>query len=106
MEDSIQVMTDQFALLNSLSSLSSDENQAFSLWLSNGDALKVEQVVRRVPNKRLVCQAVWKEQAVYAKLFIGNGAKRYAQRDKQGVDALIAANIALQKYCLLTRLMI
>ncbi len=104
MEDSIQVMTDQLALLNNLSVLSNDENQAFSLWLSNSDALKVEQVVRRVPNKRLVCQGVWKGRTVYAKLFIGNGAKRYAQRDKQGVDALIAANIATSKILLVDTL--
>jgi tRNA A-37 threonylcarbamoyl transferase component Bud32 len=104
MEDSIQVMADQFALLNNLSALSNDENQTFSLWLSNGDALIVEQVVRRVANKRLVCRGVWKGQAVYAKLFIGNGAKRYAQRDKQGVDALIAASIATSKLLLIDTL--
>ena len=104
MEDSIQVMTDQFAFLNSLSLLSNDENQAFSLLLTDGDELKVEQIVRRVPYKRLVCKGIWKEQAVYAKLFIGKYARRYAQRDVQGVKALIAANIATPKICLVDKL--
>ena len=50
--------------------------------------------MRVVPNKRLVCKALWHNQAVFAKLFIGANANRYAQRDEQGVLALVNANIA------------
>ncbi len=67
---------------------------AFDLRLADGSILAINEIVRVVPNKRLVCKALWNNQAVYAKVFIGTNAKRYAQRDKQGVQALINANIA------------
>lgn len=97
-------MTDYLALMDDLLALSHEGNQAFSLRLSDGAELKIEQVVRRVRNKRLVCQGTWKEQAVYAKLFFDANARRYAQRDKRGVDALIAANIATPKILLVDSL--
>lgn len=56
--------------------------------------LAISEIVRVVPNKRLVCKAVWHNQAVYAKVFIGANAKRYAQRDQQGVQLLVQAKIA------------
>jgi hypothetical protein len=67
---------------------------AFDLPLADGSMLAVSEVVRVVPNKRVVCKALWNNQQVYAKLFIGANAKRYAQRDKCGVQALITAHIA------------
>ena len=67
---------------------------AFDLLLADGSILAISEIVRVVPNKRLVCKALWNNQAVYAKLFIGANAKRYAQRDEQGVRALVNANIA------------
>ncbi len=67
---------------------------AFDLPLADGSVLAVSEVVRVVPNKRVVCKALWNNQQVYAKLFIGANAKRYAQRDKRGVQALINAHIA------------
>lgn len=67
---------------------------AFDLPLADDSILAIDEIVRVVPNKRLVCKALWNNQAVYAKLFIGSNAKRYAQRDQQGVQALINANIA------------
>ena len=66
---------------------------AFDLRLADGSMLATHEIVRVVPNKRLVCKAFWHGQDVYAKLFIGTNAKRYAQRDQQGVQALINANI-------------
>ena len=67
---------------------------AFDLQLADGSILAVSEIVRVVLNKRLVCKAVWNDEVVYAKLFIGANAKRYALRDKQGVLALLAAKIA------------
>lgn len=67
---------------------------AIDLQLADGSTLAISEIVRVVPNKRLVCKAVWNHANVYAKLFIGANAKRYAQRDKQGVQALVDANIA------------
>ena len=67
---------------------------AFDLPLADGSTLAINEVVRVVPNKRLVCKALWNNQAVYAKIFIGANAKRYAQRDQKGVRVLVNANIA------------
>lgn len=67
---------------------------AVDLQLADGSILVISEIVRVVPNKRLVCKAVWNHTNVYAKLFIGANAKRYAQRDKQGVQALVKADIA------------
>ena len=67
---------------------------AFDLPLVDGSILVISEIVRVVPNKRLVCKAFWHNQAVYAKVFIGANANRYAQRDEQGVQALISAKIA------------
>ncbi len=66
----------------------------FDVRLADGSTLVIDEIVRVVPNKRLVCKAVWNQTRVYAKMFIGANAKRYAQRDAQGVQALIDANIA------------
>lgn len=76
------------------SSIQSPIVTAFNVQLNDGATLAVSEIVRVVPNKRLVCKAVWQNQPVYAKLFIGADAKRYAQRDQQGVQALIDAKIA------------
>jgi len=67
---------------------------ALDLRLADGSILAISEIVRVVPKKRLVCRAVWHHQAVYAKVFIGANAKRYAQRDKQGVQALVDCKIA------------
>ena len=66
---------------------------AFDLPLADS-ILNITEVIRVVPGKRLVCKAVWNGQLVYAKLFIGKEAKRYAHRDQQGVQLLVQANIA------------
>lgn len=65
-----------------------------ALTLPDDSILAIDEVVRVVPNKRMVCKGVWRNLHVYAKLFIGTQAKKYALRDKQGVQALINANIA------------
>ena len=64
------------------------------LKLADSTILTINEVVRLVPNKRLVCRAFWQGEAVYAKLFIGADASKYAIRDKQGVEKLVNANIA------------
>ena len=62
--------------------------------LANGESIAINEIVRVLPNKRLVCKAVWQNQDIYAKLFIGVNAKRDAMRDEMGVQALMHANIA------------
>lgn len=77
-----------------LQGLSHAGQQAFEIRLHDTFALQIESVVRRVPNKRLVCRGVWNNQAVYAKLFIGDDAKKYALRDQRGVGCLAQAALA------------
>ena len=65
----------------------------FDLHVADGSTLAIHEIVRVVVGKRLVCKAIWNGQQVYAKLFIDANAKRYAQRDQQGVTALVQASI-------------
>jgi tRNA A-37 threonylcarbamoyl transferase component Bud32 len=60
----------------------------FHLPLENAPDLYCQEIVRRLPGRRLVCRGLWHGQAVFAKLFIGNGAHRYADRDARGARAL------------------
>ncbi|HYG12507.1 MAG TPA: lipopolysaccharide kinase InaA family protein [Methylophilaceae bacterium] len=62
--------------------------------LDEGAKLVCEEVVRVVPGKRVVLRGSWQGQPVYAKLFLGKQAQRYAGRDQRGVEALQAAGIA------------
>lgn len=51
-------------------------------------------MVRTVPQQREVVRGRWKNQAVYAKKFIGARAKKHFARDVAGVHLLTKANIA------------
>ena len=62
--------------------------------LADGRQLEVLELVRSIPNKRLVCRAVCNQQTVYAKIFIGKDAQKYAARDQHGVGLLQQAGIA------------
>lgn len=72
--------------------LQSGQNM-FDVELHDSSILKLSEVVRSVPGKRFVCRGVWQGKSVYAKLFVGNDAKRHAMRDRQGVDYLAEAHI-------------
>ncbi len=65
----------------------------FVLQLADLTVLTCQKVVRVVPNKRVVCQALWQGKPVYAKLFFGKNASKYAGRDAAGVKWLMEANI-------------
>lgn len=80
-----------------LLSLTNQGDERFSLLLADQSILEVDAIVRRVPNKRLVCKSIWQHQAVYAKLFLGADAKRYAERDRRGAQYLLDALIASPK---------
>jgi tRNA A-37 threonylcarbamoyl transferase component Bud32 len=77
-----------------LLNLTNQGDAPFGLLLADQTILEVEAIVRRVANKRLVCQAKWHQKAVYAKLFLGVDAKRYAERDRRGAQYLLDAQIA------------
>lgn len=61
--------------------------------LADGSVLTISQVLRYLPNRRLVCIGLWQHQTIFAKLFIGKNAAKYAQRDKAGVMLLSQASI-------------
>lgn len=82
------------SLTNSLAELSVKGESRFSVELSNAPILLCEKIVRRVPNKRIVAQGVWRGKAVFAKLFFGKSAAKYLARDKHGIDLLAQSNIA------------
>lgn len=65
----------------------------FVLSLADLTLLTCQKIVRVVPQKRVVCQGLWQGKDVYAKLFFGKNAKKYAARDAAGVKWLIDANI-------------
>lgn len=60
----------------------------FELSLENASVLLCQRIVRRLPGRRLVCQGIWDSKPVFAKLFIGDRARSYAERDMRGVKAL------------------
>lgn len=65
----------------------------FVLKLADSTFLTCQKVVRVVPKKRVVCQALWQGKPVYAKLFFGENARKYAARDAAGVKWLMDANM-------------
>ncbi len=78
---------------NTLQQLAAFGFNASELALTDGNVLEIQAVVRTVPNKRLVCRCVWNGQPVYAKIFLGKNAARYADRDARGVAWLSEAGI-------------
>ena len=61
--------------------------------LADESVLMILSVKRYLPHRRLVCRALWRNKIVFAKLFFGKTAARYASRDKTGVEALSQALI-------------
>ncbi|MGP1717682.1 MAG: lipopolysaccharide kinase InaA family protein [Methylophilus sp.] len=61
--------------------------------LSDGSALTQLVVHRMLPGRRWVFSAQWQGQAVFAKVFTGPQADRYAQRDAQGALWLAEAQL-------------
>lgn len=79
---------------NTLQQLAAFGFHTGTLPLADGSQLEVRDVVRTVPGKRLVCRCDWNSQNVYAKIFVGKNAERYADRDARGATWLSQAGIA------------
>jgi len=62
--------------------------------LSDQTALTGLATVRVLPQRRWVFRAQWSGQAVFAKVFLGAQAEKYAARDAQGVHWLTQAGLA------------
>ena len=61
--------------------------------LEDGSQLTVQQWLRILPGKRLVGRGEWQGQQVLVKLFIASAARRHWQRERGGVEALLAQGI-------------
>ncbi len=67
---------------------------AFDVELADGRLLSLQQVLRILPGKRLTGRGLLEGLPVLAKLFIAErGDERHWQRERQGVEALIAQQI-------------
>jgi tRNA A-37 threonylcarbamoyl transferase component Bud32 len=75
--------------MTELERISREGGENFQLGLEQTVPLYAQQVVRRIPGRRVVCHGTWQGKAVYAKLFIGDQAARYVARDAQGARALM-----------------
>ncbi len=82
------------AMTPDLQALTVKGEGSFTLMLADGSMLEVERIVRRVPGKRLVCQAIWQQQPVFAKIFLGSRSRRHAERDRQGSQWLVDKGLA------------
>ena len=73
--------------------MDSNTSQLKSVALKNVSPIRVEEIVRTLPNKREVVKGRWESQNIYAKIFFGKNAKKYCERDLSGVQLLSIANI-------------
>lgn len=65
----------------------------FGVRLDDGSEVVMLRLLRVLPGKRIVGEARWRDQAVLAKLFIGEHAARHGRREVEGVEALQAADL-------------
>jgi tRNA A-37 threonylcarbamoyl transferase component Bud32 len=63
------------------------------LLLQDSDALTALQAHRVIPQRRWVFSAIWQGQAVFAKVFLGKQADKYAARDARGSDWMQQAGL-------------
>lgn len=66
----------------------------FSIALDDGRTLAVSRLLRVLPGKRVVGEAVLDGQRVLAKLFIASASERHWSRERSGIEALQAAGVA------------
>ncbi|MCL5042464.1 MAG: lipopolysaccharide kinase InaA family protein [Gammaproteobacteria bacterium] len=58
-----------------------------------GSKLQINAWLRILPGKRLVGHGEWQGQPVLVKLFIASAARRHWQRERSGVEALLAQGV-------------
>jgi tRNA A-37 threonylcarbamoyl transferase component Bud32 len=65
----------------------------FCIKLPDGELLQFRRLFRLLPGKRLAGEALWKNQPVFAKLFVGKEAIRHGERERKGIAALQSNNV-------------
>jgi len=66
----------------------------FSIALADGRTLAVSRLLRVLPGKRVVGEAWLDGQRLLAKLFIAAHSQRHWSRERDGIEALLAAGVA------------
>ena len=65
----------------------------FQVLGDNGEAMLMSRLLRVLPGKRIVGEAQWRGRRVLAKLFVAGRNSRHWERERQGVEALRAAQL-------------
>ena len=94
-------MTDQSALAVSPRLLTMTElrhegrgpDVPFQVRSEDGETITVVRVMRILPGKRIVGEALWRGRRVLAKLFVARHNGRHWARERKGIDALSAASL-------------
>lgn len=61
------------------------------------DVLEAEEIIRFIPNNRLVVFGRWREKPVVAKLFFSSDKKRHIKRELTGINALMSTSTPTPK---------
>ena len=61
--------------------------------LLDGTQFEIDEVVRAIPFRRLVCRARLGGNNVFVKIFLGKKFEHYASRDREGIDSLVKNRI-------------
>lgn len=62
-----------------------------------GSGIQLQSLLRVLPGQRYVGKALWAEQAVLAKILVGNNAERHYQRELEGARLLAAQGLLTPK---------
>lgn len=65
----------------------------FQVLGEEGEAITLISLLRVLPGKRIVGEARWRDRRVLAKLFVAGHNSRHWERERQGIEALCAAEI-------------
>lgn len=65
----------------------------FSIALDGGGEVTLSRLLRVLPGRRVVGEALYQGQTVLAKLFVARGSRRYWRRERAGILALAGADI-------------
>lgn len=65
----------------------------FQVRTESGELIVLERLLRVLPGKRIVGEARWRNRHVLAKLFVARHNSRHWEHERQGIDALRAANL-------------
>ena len=75
-----------------LARLGRDVEVPFSIAL-DGEPCRISRIFRLLPGRRLTALGHWRGRELVVKLFMGAGAVRYCNRERRGVERLLASGV-------------